>query len=61
MCCEHLICASCSHAVIDAHCPVCRAARARLHRHSTMQPLSLLLIMAALLALAAVLSMHLGG
>jgi hypothetical protein len=61
VCCEHLVCASCSHAVVDARCPVCRSARHRLHRHSTMQPLSLLLVMAALLALAAVLSMHLGG
>ena len=61
MCCEHLVCASCAHAVADARCPVCRSARDRLHRHSTMQPLSLLLLMAALLALAAVLSVPLGG
>jgi hypothetical protein len=60
VCCEHLVCASCAHAVVDAHCPVCRSARDRLHRHSTMQPLSLLLIMVAL-ALATVLSLHLGG
>jgi hypothetical protein len=61
VCCEHLVCASCSHTVADARCPVCRSARDRLHRHSTMQPLSLLLVMAALVALAAVLSLHLGG
>jgi len=61
VCCEHLVCASCSHAVIDARCPVCRTARDRLHRHSTMQPMALLLIISALVALAAVLSVHLGG
>ena len=61
MCCEHLVCASCAHAVVDAHCPVCRSARDRLHRHSSMQPLSMLLIIAALFALATVLSFHLGG
>jgi hypothetical protein len=32
-----------------------------MHRQSTMQPMSLLLILAALVALAAVLSAHLGG
>jgi hypothetical protein len=47
--------------VADARCPVCRSARARLHRQSTMQPMSLLLILAALVALAAVLSARLGG
>jgi len=46
---------------VDAHCPVCRSARDRLHRHASMQPLSLLLIIAALFALATVLSFHLGG
>jgi len=61
VCCEHLVCASCAHAVVDARCPVCRSARARLHRQSTMQPLSLLLLLAALLAVAALLSIHLGG
>ena len=61
MCCEHLVCASCAHSVADARCPVCRSARDRLHRHSTMQPLTLLLLMAGLFALAAVLSLHLGG
>jgi hypothetical protein len=61
VCCDHLVCASCAHAVVDAHCPVCRAARDRLHRNSTVQPLSLLLIVAALFAIATVLSLHLGG
>jgi hypothetical protein len=61
VCCEHLVCASCAHAVIDARCPVCRSARNRLHRHSTMQPLSLLLLIAALFALVAVLGLHLGS
>lgn len=61
VCCEHLVCASCAQVVADARCPVCRSARDRLHRHSTVQPLSLLLIISALLALAAVLSLHLGS
>jgi hypothetical protein len=61
VCCEHLVCASCAHAVADAHCPVCRSARDRLHRHSAMQPLTVLLLMAALFALATVLSLHAGG
>lgn len=61
MCCEHLVCASCAHAVADARCPVCRSARDRLHRHSTMQPLTLVLLMAALFALATVVSLHVRG
>lgn len=61
MCCEHLVCASCAHAVADARCTVCRATRDRLHRHGAMQPTSVLIVLAALLALAAVLSAHLAG
>jgi hypothetical protein len=47
--------------VADAHCPVCRAARDRLHRHGPLQPTSVLLVLAALLALAAVLSTRFAG
>src|SRR3954452_22180363 len=61
VCCEHLVCASCAHAVVDARCAVCRSARDRLHRHSTTQPYSVLLLLAAILALAVVLSTHLAG
>ena len=56
-----IVCASCAHAVADARCPVCRSARDRLHRHSTMQPLTLVLLMAALFALATVVSLHVRG
>jgi Fe2+ or Zn2+ uptake regulation protein len=33
MSCEHLICAACGGIVEQARCPVCRAARAEVHRH----------------------------
>jgi hypothetical protein len=33
MSCEHLICASCTGPVVEGRCPVCRAARADVHRH----------------------------
>lgn len=31
MCCERLICAACAGHVVDARCPVCTSARARVH------------------------------
>jgi len=31
MCCERLLCASCSGRVVDARCGVCAASRARVH------------------------------
>ena len=60
MCCDHLVCASCTRPVSDGHCAVCRAARARMHP-STGLPVSMLLLLAALIALAALLSAHVAG
>jgi hypothetical protein len=34
MSCEHLICAQCAGPVAEGRCPVCAAARARVHHHS---------------------------
>jgi len=31
VCCEHLLCAACAGYVVDARCPVCAAAKARVH------------------------------
>jgi hypothetical protein len=59
VCCEHLVCASCAHAVVDGHCPVCRAARDRMHRSGAPSSATLLLAIAVLVSLAAVLSAHL--
>ena len=60
MCCDHLVCASCTRPVSDGHCGVCRAARARMHP-STGLSVQMLLVLAAVIALAAVLSAHLAG
>ena len=58
MSCEHLICAQCAGPVVEARCPVCREARARVHHHPG--GLSLPLVTAALLALLLILlTMHL--
>jgi hypothetical protein len=57
MCCDHLVCASCTQPVSDGRCPVCRATRAQMHP-STGLPLSTFVVLAALLALAALLSAH---
>lgn len=58
MCCDTMVCASCSRPVALAACPVCRTARAELHG----QPMSLAafaLALVALLAVAALLAQHL--
>ena len=55
MCCEHLACASCAQPVSDARCPVCRAARARLHRQPATLPATAVVLLAALLLALAVL------
>ncbi|MFC6884135.1 MULTISPECIES: hypothetical protein [Actinomadura] len=49
MSCEHLICAQCSHPVVEGRCPTCRAARSELHRHGPAIPPAL--VLAALVAL----------
>jgi hypothetical protein len=33
MSCEHLICANCASPVVEARCPACATARARVHHH----------------------------
>jgi hypothetical protein len=58
VCCDHLVCASCTRPVADGHCGVCRAARARLHPSAGV-PMQMLLVLAAVIALAALLSAHL--
>ena len=58
MCCDTMVCASCSRPVALAACPVCRTARAELHG----QPMSFAafaLALVALLAVAALLAQHL--
>lgn len=60
MCCDHLVCASCARPVADAGCPVCRAARTRLHGSSPMPFAAWLALVVGLLGLALVLSTHVG-
>ena len=50
MSCEHLICAQCAGPVAEGRCPVCYAARARMHHHNGAG-LTVPLIAAALIAL----------
>ena len=58
MSCEHLICAQCAGPVVEARCPACQAARARVHHHSSNY--SLPLVAAALVALLLImLALHL--
>ena len=54
MSCERLICAACSGPVEQARCPVCRAARAQVHRHHPFANLPPVVVVAvvALIALA---------
>lgn len=59
MCCDDLVCASCARPVADAACPVCRAARTRLHGGQPMPLATLLAIVVGLLGLAVLLSAHL--
>jgi len=51
MSCEHLICAQCAGPVSEGRCPVCYAARARMHHHHYGTSLTVPLIAAALIAL----------
>ena len=53
MSCEHLICANCASPVVEARCPSCATARARVHHHGP--GLTVPLTAAALVALALVL------
>jgi hypothetical protein len=57
MSCEHLICAQCARPVSEGRCPVCYAARARMHHHygpSMTVPLIAAVLIALLLMLLAV-------
>jgi hypothetical protein len=60
MSCEHLICAQCSGPVVEARCPVCRAAKSDLHHHGhgVSVPYAVLLLLLAIAVLLAV--QHLG-
>ena len=53
MSCEHLICANCASPVVEARCPACATARARVHHHGS--GLTVPLTAAALIALSLVL------
>jgi hypothetical protein len=61
MSCEHLICAQCAGPVAEGRCPVCHAARARMHHHggpSMTLPLVALALIAVLLMIAALHLVH---
>ena len=51
MSCEHLICAQCAGPVSEGRCPVCYAARARMHHHHYGPSMTVPLIAAVLIAL----------
>lgn len=67
MCCERLVCADCARPVVEAACPVCRTARAEIHRTelpggvTTLNLALVALLVTALLAAAAVLYGHFAG
>ena len=54
MSCEHLICAACAGPVVEGRCPVCRAGRAEVHRHSGALSTQWMLLIALLVALLTV-------
>ena len=56
MCCDNLLCASCSRPVAEAGCTVCRAARAELHGSQPLSMATFVAVLAALLLLAVVLT-----
>ena len=56
MCCDNLVCASCSRPVVEAGCTVCRAARAELHGRQPLPMATFLAVLAALLLVAVLLS-----
>jgi len=51
MSCEHLICAQCAGPVAEGRCPVCHAARARMHHHHSGPAVTVPLVAVALVAL----------
>ena len=56
MCCDDLVCASCSRPVAEARCPICRAARAERHGAEPLSMALFVALLAALLMLAAILA-----
>jgi len=56
MCCDNLVCASCSRPVAEARCSVCRASRAELHGGQPLPMAAFVAVLAVLLLLAVVLS-----
>ena len=59
MSCEHLICAQCAGPVAEGRCPVCAAARARMHHHHAVPGMTVPLAAALLIALLLMLALHL--
>ena len=57
MSCEHLICAQCAGPVAEGRCPVCAAARERMHHHHHAMP-GMTLAAAVLIALLLMLALH---
>ena len=58
MSCEHLICAQCAGPVAEGRCPVCHAARARMHHHAGPSMTVPLLAAALILLLLMMLALH---
>ena len=56
MCCDNVVCASCSRPLAQAGCSVCRAARAELHGSQPLPMATFVAVLAALLLLAVLLA-----
>ena len=56
MCCDNLVCGSCSRPVAEAGCTVCRAARAQFHGSQPLPMATFLAVLAVLLLVAVLLS-----
>jgi hypothetical protein len=61
MSCEHLVCAHCANPVVEGRCPVCREARAEMHRHGPAVSPQLLAAVALLLLLGLLIAAHAVG
>ena len=61
MCCDHMVCASCAGPVSEARCPICRVARSQVHGGPGHPVAAMAVIVMALLALALVLQLTVGG
>lgn len=58
MSCEHLICANCGGPVVEARCPACRAARERVHHHSSGITPQVLIAVALILLMGLLIATH---